>query len=63
MIIVLILGTAIHELKTDLEYWIKDTTEIVTLADEQNDVVTADIFTGYLNEYQKLLWMVKAYEK
>ena len=52
---------AVKALKTDVEYWIKDTKEIVTLAEEVEDVVTADIFTGYLGEYQKLLWMLKAF--
>ena len=52
---------AVKALKTDVEYWIKDTKEIVTLAEEVEDVVTADIFTGYLGEYQKLLWMLKAH--
>ncbi len=52
---------AIKALKTDVEYWIKDTKEIIKLADEARDVVTADIFTGYLGEYQKLLWMLKAH--
>lgn len=52
---------AVKALKTDVEYWIKDTKEIIKLADEASDVVTADIFTGYLGEYQKLLWMLKAH--
>jgi len=52
---------AVKALKTDVEYWIKDTKEIVKLAEEVEDVVTADIFTGYLGEYQKLLWMLKAH--
>ncbi len=52
---------AVKALKNDVEYWIKDTKEIIKLADEASDVVTADIFTGYLGEYQKLLWMLKAF--
>ena len=52
---------AVKSLKIDVEYWIKDTKEIIKLADETDDVVTADIFTGYLKEYQKLLWMLKAF--
>lgn len=45
----------------DMEMWIKDTKEIVKLAEEDDDSVTADQFNGYLGEYQKLLWMLKAY--
>ena len=33
--------------------------EIIDLAEEENDVVTADIFTGYLNNYEKTMWMLK----
>jgi starvation-inducible DNA-binding protein len=47
-------------LVTDVEWWIKDTREIIKLAEEADDVGTADLFTGYLAEYQKLLWMLKA---
>ncbi len=47
-------------LVTDVEWWIKDTEAIVKLAEEAGDVGTADLFTGYLAEYQKLLWMLKA---
>lgn len=53
---------AIKQLTTDVEYWVKDTKEIISLAEEQNDVVTADLFTGYLNHYEKLAWMLKAYQ-
>ncbi|MDD2592075.1 MAG: ferritin-like domain-containing protein [Erysipelotrichaceae bacterium] len=34
---------------------------IIELAETEHDVVTADIFTGYLTEYEKLLWMLRAY--
>jgi starvation-inducible DNA-binding protein len=44
----------------DVEYWINDSKEIVKLAEEAEDGPTADMFTGYLSEYQKLLWMLKA---
>lgn len=46
---------------TDVEYWIHDTRVIIELAEEAGDSVTADQFNGYLGEYQKLLWMLKAY--
>lgn len=52
---------AIRILTIDVEYWIKDSKEILALADEAGDAVTADIFTGYVKEYEKLLWMLKAY--
>lgn len=45
----------------DVEYWIKDTQEIVELAEKAGDGVTADQFNNYLGDYQKLLWMLKSY--
>ena len=48
-------------LTIDVEYWVKDSKEIVELADKEGDVVTADIFTGYVKEYEKTLWMLKAF--
>ncbi|PJJ29737.1 Dps family protein [Lacrimispora celerecrescens] len=51
----------IKNLISDVEYWIRDTKEIVKLADDDNDGATADQFNGYLAEYQKLLWMLKSY--
>ncbi len=44
-----------------MEYWIRDTNEIVKLAEEDGDGATADMFNGYLAEYQKLLWMLKSH--
>ena len=52
---------AVKALINDVEYWIKDTQEIIGLAEADSDAATADQFTGYLGEYQKLLWMLKAF--
>lgn len=51
----------INSLISDVEYWIRDTKEIVKLAENDDDGATADQFNGYLAEYQKLLWMLKSY--
>ena len=51
----------IRGLISDVEYWIRDTKEIVALADETGDGATADQFNGYLSEYQKLMWMLRSY--
>lgn len=51
----------IRGLISDVEYWIRDTKEIVDLADETGDGATADQFNGYLSEYQKLMWMLRSY--
>lgn len=55
-------AAAVGHLRADVEYWVKDTKELVTLADEQGDTVTGDLFNEYLGHYEKLLWMLKAYE-
>lgn len=51
----------VKALISDVEYWIRDTKEIVKLAEEEDDGATADQFNGYLAEYQKLLWMLNSY--
>ena len=51
----------IRALVSDTDYWIKDSKEIVELAEKEGDGVTADIFNGFTKEYQKLAWMLKAY--
>lgn len=51
----------VKELITDTAWWIKDLKEIITLAEENNDGATADIFNDYLREYEKLAWMLEAY--
>ncbi|HEY1039595.1 MAG TPA: DNA starvation/stationary phase protection protein [Bacteroidia bacterium] len=35
--------------------------EIVELADEEKDIVTADLITGYLGEQQKTTWMLSQF--
>lgn len=54
--------TVIHALVSDTDYWIKDSKEIVELAEKEGDGVTADMFNGYTKEYQKLAWMLKSYQ-
>ena len=53
---------AIVALYKDVEFWIDASKEMVTLAEEAKDVSTADLFTGYITSYEKLLWMLKAYQ-
>ncbi len=54
-------GDAVKAMVSDVEYWIRDTKAVVELAEAEGDGATADQFNGYLGEYQKLLWMLKAY--
>ncbi|MFV0399594.1 MAG: Dps family protein [Oscillospiraceae bacterium] len=52
---------AVKGLLKDVDYWIRDTAELIGLAEEAGDGATADLFTGYLAEYQKLQWMLRSY--
>ena len=51
----------IRTLIYDTDYWIKDSKEIADLADKEDDNVTNDMFNGFTKTYQKLAWMLKAY--
>ena len=51
----------IRALISDTDYWIEDSKEIADLADKEGDSVTNDMFNGYTKAYQKLAWMLKAY--
>ena len=51
---------AIRVLTIDVEWWIKVSKQLIALADEEGDDATSDIFTGYVKEYEKLHWMLKA---
>lgn len=35
--------------------------ELIDIANEANDVVTADMLTGYLKEQEKMVWMLVAF--
>ena len=35
--------------------------KLIELAEEANDVVTADMLTGYLKEQEKMVWMLVAF--
>ena len=51
----------IEILEKDVQWWIKDTKELLSLAEQQDDTGTEDMFTQLLGHYEKLLWMLKAY--
>jgi starvation-inducible DNA-binding protein len=52
---------AVSTLAKDVEWWIADSKEIITLAESEGDTGTAELFGGYLGQYQKLQWMLSAY--
>jgi starvation-inducible DNA-binding protein len=44
----------------DFEKLAKDAKDIIDMANEKNDDATVDMFTGFLANYQKTVWMLKA---
>jgi len=52
---------AVKVLAKDVEWWIADTQAVIALADAEGDIGTVDMFSGYLNHYQSLQWMLQAY--
>lgn len=43
------------------KYFIAEERKLIKLAEEANDVVTADMLTGYLKEQEKMVWMLVAF--
>lgn len=44
----------------DYEYFIESLKAGIALAEENDDIITGDLLTGSLAEYEKTLWMLKA---
>lgn len=53
-------GEAINVVLDTYKTFIEKERAIIALAEEAGDVVTADIFTGYLKEQEKMVWMLVA---
>lgn len=54
---------SVQKLISDVEFWVRDSAEISKMADSEEDAITADLFRNYQQEYEKLLWMLKALQK
>ena len=52
---------AVENILETLGYLIGVERELIEVADEAGDVVTADLLTGYLKEQEKLVWMLVAF--
>ena len=52
---------AIKVLEKDVQWWINNTKEIITLAESEGDIGTVDMFSELLAHYEKLLWMLHSY--
>lgn len=52
---------AVDNILETYRHLIREERELIDVATEANDVVTADLLTGYLKEQEKLVWMLVAW--
>ncbi len=52
---------AVENILATYKHFIAEERKLIELAEEANDVVTADMFTGYLKEQEKMIWMLVAF--
>ena len=52
---------AIENILDTYKHFIAEERKLIDVANEANDVVTADMLTGYLKEQEKLVWMLTAF--
>ena len=52
---------AVDSILATYNHLISEERNVIALADEVGDVVTADLLTGYLKEQEKLVWMLVAF--
>ena len=52
---------AVENILETYKHFIAEERKLIELAEEANDVVTADLLTGYLKEQEKMIWMLVAF--
>ena len=52
---------AVDNVLNTYKHFIAEERKLIGLAEEANDVVTADMLTGYLKEQGKMVWMLVAF--
>ena len=52
---------AVENILETYKHFIAEERKLIALAEEANDVVTADMLTGYLKEQEKMIWMLVAF--
>ena len=52
---------AVDNILNTYKHFIAEERKLIDLANEANDVVTADMLTGYLKEQEKMIWMLVAF--
>lgn len=54
-------GDAVDHILDTYKHLISEERKVIELAEAANDVVTADLLTGYLKEQEKMVWMLVAF--
>lgn len=52
---------AVDHILDTYKHLISEERKVIELAEAANDVVTADLLTGYLKEQEKMVWMLTAF--
>jgi len=52
---------AVDHILDTYKHLISEERKVIELAEAANDVVTADLLTGYLKEQEKMVWMLVAF--
>lgn len=52
---------AVNNVLVTLRHFIKEERMLIETANEADDVVTADMLTGYIKEQEKMVWMLVAF--
>lgn len=52
---------SVENILNTYKHFMAEERKLIDLANEANDVVTADILTGYLKEQEKMVWMLIAF--
>ena len=52
---------AVENILSTYRHFIAEERKLIELAEEANDVVTADLLTGYLKEQEKMIWMLVSF--
>lgn len=52
---------AVDNILNTYKHFIAEERKLIELAEEADDVVTADMLTGYLEEQEKMVWMLVAF--
>ena len=52
---------AVEHILNTYKHFIAEERKLIGLAEEANDVVTADLLTDYLEEQEKMIWMLVAF--